>query len=175
MIMLDISDTSFGQDVKGLIQPLTVVICLGIAFKIIQTLYAVATENITVDKAKIKVKQLFKVAIITVTLSEISDTIVNGYLMNGVNPNSGADVIIKKAISLLRDLLKATTGLAVSITAALYILKMLQIQKTEQPEEIAQLKKQAATIAISGVLISCCLAVTITVLGYFGFKMTQIR
>ena len=170
MILLA-SGTAFGQDVMSLINPLTVLICLGVVLKIIQTLYALSTEDITADKAKTKIKQLFKVAAITVTLSQMSDTIVNGYLLDGISPDAGAAAIAQRAIILLRDLLKVVTGLAVSMTVTLSVFKLLQLQKTEQPEETAELKKQTRRIIISGILISSCLALTVIILSYFGFSL----
>lgn len=54
MILLDVTDTSFGQDIMAVTNKLVIVICVGVALKIIQTLYALAGESITADKAKIK-------------------------------------------------------------------------------------------------------------------------
>ena len=88
MILLDVTDTSFGQDIMAVTNKLVIVICVGVALKIIQTLYALAGESITADKAKNKIKQLFKVIIIAVSLSELSDTIVNGYLLSRDRPES---------------------------------------------------------------------------------------
>ena len=56
MILLDVTDTSFGQDIMAVTNKLVIVICVGVALKIIQTLYALAGESITVDKAKNKIK-----------------------------------------------------------------------------------------------------------------------
>ena len=40
MILLDVTDTSFGQDIMAVTNKLVIVICVGVALKIIQTLYA---------------------------------------------------------------------------------------------------------------------------------------
>ena len=55
MILLDVTYTSFGQDIMAVTNQLVIVICVGVALKIIQTLYALAGESITVDKAKNKI------------------------------------------------------------------------------------------------------------------------
>ena len=92
MILLDVTYTSFGQDIMAVTNQLVIVICVGVALKIIQTLYALAGESITVDKAKNKIKQLFKVIIISVSLFELTDTIVNGYLLSRVDQNQSSIV-----------------------------------------------------------------------------------
>ena len=60
MILFDVTDTSFGQDIMAVTNQLVIVICVGVALKIIQTLYALAGESITADKAKNKIKQLLR-------------------------------------------------------------------------------------------------------------------
>ena len=119
MILLDVSSTAFGQDIKAVINPLTIVICVGVALRIVQTLYALACENITIDKAKIKIRQLFKVIVITVSLSEMSDIIVNGYLLSQVDQNQSSTAfvnIFRHAILLFRNLIGDRKRLPVGCT-----------------------------------------------------------
>ena len=169
MILLDISDTTFGQDVMAVINPLTIVICIGVAFKIIMTLYAVAAENITVDKAKIKIKQLFKVIAITASLSEMSDAFVNGYLLNGVDSSSSLELVVRKGVLLFRDLIGAATAMTISVTVVLLIVKLIEIQKSEE-NDLSELKKQARRIVRTGALISITLAIVMLFCNYMGVK-----
>ena len=118
MILLDVTYTSFGQDIMAVTNQLVIVICVGVALKIIQTLYALAGESITVDKAKNKIKQLFKVIIISVSLFELTDTIVNGYLLSRVDQNQSSIALVnifRYMVVLFKDLIGAATVMSGSI------------------------------------------------------------
>ena len=172
MITAAVEDTAFGKDITNIIQPLMVVICVGIAFKIILTLYATMNESITIDKAKTKVKTLLKALIIAICLSDISDMIVNDYLLSGVDLNSasGAETIIRKGIILFKDLISAAVKLSVAATVTLFSMKLMELQKAPY-EEHAELKKQAVRTIILGALIIACLSVVLMLSRYFGLKL----
>ena len=172
MITAAVEDTAFGKDITNLIHPLTVVICVGIAFRIILTLYAAMNESITIDKAKTKVKTQLKALIIAICLSDISNMIVKDYLLSGVDLNaaSGAEKIIRKGITLLYDLIGAAVKLSVAATVTLTIMKLMELQKAPY-EEHAELKKQAVRIVIIGALIITCLSVVLMLSRYFGLNI----
>lgn len=172
MITAAVADTAFGKDIANLIQPLMVVICVGIAFKIILTLYAAMNESITTDKAKTKIKTLLKALMITICLSDVSSMIVNDYLLSGVDLNSasGAEAIIRKGIMLLRDLIGAAVKLSVTVTVTLFCIKLMELQKAPY-EEHAELKKQAVRVILIGALIIACLSVVLMLSRYFGLKI----
>lgn len=174
MILFDVTDTSFGQDIMTVTNQLVIVICVGVALKIIQTLYALAGESITVDKAKNKIKQLFKVIIISVSLSELSDTIVNGYLLSRVvdqNKSSIALVnIFRYMVVLFKDLVGAATVMSGSISVVLLIIKLMEIQKASE-NDIAELKKQAVRIIKIGVLITLTLGIVTMLCDHLGVRL----
>ena len=174
MILFDVTDTSFGQDIMTVTNQLVIVICVGVALKIIQTLYALAGESITVDKAKNKIKQLFKVIIISVSLSELSDTIVNGYLLSRVvdqNKSSIALVnIFRYMVVLFKDLVGAATVMSGSISVVLLIIKLMEIQKASE-NDITELKKQAVRIIKIGVLITLTLGIVTMLCDHLGVRL----
>ena len=174
MILFDVTDTSFGQDIMTVTNQLVIVICVGVALKIIQTLYALAGESIMVDKAKNKIKQLFKVIIISVSLSELSDTIVNGYLLSRVvdqNKSSIALVtIFRYMVVLFKDLIGAATMISGSISVVLLIIKLMEIQKASE-NDITELKKQAVRIIKIGVLITLTLGIVTMLCDQLGVRL----
>lgn len=174
MILLDVSSTALGQDIKAVINPLTIVICVGVALKIVQTLYALACESITTDKAKIKIKQLFKVIVITVSLSEMSDIIVNGYLLSQVDQNQSSTAfvnIFRHAILLFRNLIGVATAISGSLSVVLLIMKLIEIQKASD-NDIPELKKQAIRITRIGVLITLTMGIVTMFCDYLGVRLT---
>lgn len=173
MILLDVTDTSFGQDIMAVTNKLVIVICVGVVLKIIQTLYALAGESITADKAKNKIKQLFKVIIIAVSLSELSDTIVNGYLLSRVDQNQGSIALVnifRYMVVLFKDLIGAATVMSGSISVVLLIIKLMEIQKASE-NDIAELKKQAVRIIKIGVLITLTLGIVTMLCDHLGVRL----
>ena len=161
MILFDVTDTSFGQDIMAVTNKLVIVICVGVALKIIQTLYALAGESITADKAKNKIKQLFKVIIISVSLSELSDTIVNGYLLSRVDQNKSSIALVtifRYMVVLFKDLIGAATVMSGSISVA-------------SENDIAELKKQAVRIIKIGVLITLTLGIVTMLCDHLGVRL----
>ena len=150
-----------------------IVICVGVALKIIQTLYALAGESITIDKAKNKIKQLFKVIIIAVSLSELSDTIVNGYLLSRVDQNKSSIALVtifRYMVVLFKDLIGAATVMSGSISVVLLIIKLMEIQKASE-NDIAELKKQAVRIIKIGVLITLTLGIVTMLCDHLGVRL----
>ena len=173
MILFDVTDTSFGQDIMAVTNQLVIVICVGVALKIIQTLYALAGESITADKAKNKIKQLFKVIIISVSLSELSDTIVNGYLLSRVDQNKSSIelvTIFRYMVVLFKDLIGAATVMSGSISVVLLIIKLMEIQKASE-NDIAELQKQAVRIIKIGVLITLTLGIVTMLCDHLGVRL----
>lgn len=173
MILFDVTDTSFGQDIMAVTNQLVIVICVGVAFKIIQTLYALAGESITIDKAKNKIKQLFKVIIIAVSLSELSDTIVNGYLLSRVDQNKSSIALVtifRYMVVLFKDLIGAATVMSGSISVVLLIIKLMEIQKASE-NDVAELKKQAVRIIKIGVLITLTLGIVTMLCDHLGVRL----
>ena len=173
MILLDVTDTSFGQDIMAVTNQLVIVICAGVALKIIQTLYALAGESITIDKAKNKIKQLFKVITIAVSLSELSDTIVNGYLLSRVDQNKSSIALVtifRYMVVLFKDLIGAATVMSGSISVVLLIIKLMEIQKASE-NDIAELKKQAVRIIKIGVLITLTLGIVTMLCDHLGVRL----
>ena len=161
MILLDVTDTSFGQDIMAVTNKLVIVICVGVALKIIQTLYALAGESITADKAKNKIKQLFKVIIISV------------YLLSRVDQNKSSIALVtifRYMVVLFKDLIGAATVMSGSISVVLLIIKLMEIQKASE-NDIAELQKQAVRIIKIGVLITLTLGIVTMLCDHLGVRL----
>lgn len=168
MITADITDTSFGRDISSLITAFVTIICIGVAAKTIQILIGVSDGSVTVEKAKLRIHRLFMVLVITITLQELSSTIVNGYFLNGVDANgSNINVVAQKAILFVRDLMRAAMVLGSSLTIVMWILKLIELQHASE-EDRQGIKKQAARILIIGAAINSVFAIVQTICAYFG-------
>ncbi len=111
------------------------------------------------------------VLVITITLQELSSTIVNGYFLKGVDANgSNINVVAQKAILLVRDLMRAAMVLGSSLTIVMWILKLIELQHASE-EDRQGIKKQAARILIIGAAINSVFAIVQTICAYFGQKV----
>lgn len=168
MITAGINDTSFGRDMSSFITALTTIICIGVAVKVIQNLIYASSGSMPVDKARLRIKRLFVVLGITLTLSETSSTIVNGYFLNGVDANgSNANVVAQKGILFVRDLMRAAMALGGSVTVIMFILKLFELQHARE-EDRSELIKQAKRNLVIGILITSVFAVVQTICAYYG-------
>ena len=108
------------------------------------------------------------------SLSELSDTIVNGYLLSRVvdqNKSSIALVtIFRYMVVLFKDLIGAATMISGSISVVLLIIKLMEIQKASE-NDITELKKQAVRIIKIGVLITLTLGIVTMLCDQLGVRL----
>lgn len=78
------------------------------------------------------------------SLSELSDTIVNGYLLSRVDQNKSSIALVtifRYMVVLFKDLIGAATVMSGSISVVLLIIKLMEIQKASE-NDIAELKNK---------------------------------
>lgn len=78
------------------------------------------------------------------SLFELTDTIVNGYLLSRVDQNQSSIALVnifRYMVVLFKDLIGAATVMSGSISVVLLIIKLMEIQKASE-NDIAELKNK---------------------------------
>lgn len=107
------------------------------------------------------------------SLFELTDTIVNGYLLSRVDQNQSSIALVnifRYMVVLFKDLIGAATVMSGSISVVLLIIKLMEIQKASE-NDIAELKKQAVRIIKIGVLITLTLGIVTMLCDHLGVRL----